>query len=113
MADHWSLGKIVCDIWTSFDVLSCTASILHLVAIALDRYWAIKDSIRYAQQRTRRRVLTMIALAWGLSVLVSVPVIYMNTKTVRRVALPEIAARQTLGMEMGEWEIRLACFLNC
>ncbi len=39
----WFLGPIICDIWTSFDVLCCTASILHLVAIALDRYWAITD----------------------------------------------------------------------
>jgi hypothetical protein len=54
----------------------------------------------------------MIGAAWGLSVLVSMPVIYMNTKTVRHVALPELVARQTLGMEMGEWEIRLACFLK-
>lgn len=34
----WILGPELCDIWTSCDVLCCTASILHLVAIALDRY---------------------------------------------------------------------------
>lgn len=35
----WILGPELCDIWTSCDVLCCTASILHLVAIAADR-WA-------------------------------------------------------------------------
>lgn len=33
----WILGPDLCDIWTSCDVLCCTASILHLVAIATDR----------------------------------------------------------------------------
>jgi 5-hydroxytryptamine receptor 1 len=35
---EWKLGPELCDMWTSSDVLCCTASILHLVAIALDRY---------------------------------------------------------------------------
>lgn len=35
---EWALGSELCDVWTSSDVLCCTASILHLVAIALDRW---------------------------------------------------------------------------
>lgn len=38
IAQRWTLGPELCDMWTSGDVLCCTASILHLVAIALDRY---------------------------------------------------------------------------
>jgi len=37
----WPLGRHLCDAWVSFDVLCCTSSILHLVAISLDRYWAV------------------------------------------------------------------------
>ena len=37
----WPLGRQLCDAWVSFDVLCCTSSILHLVAISLDRYWAV------------------------------------------------------------------------
>ena len=33
----WTFGPKLCDMWTSSDVLCCTASILHLVAIAWDR----------------------------------------------------------------------------
>ena len=33
----WVFGPFLCDMWTSSDVLCCTASILHLLAIALDR----------------------------------------------------------------------------
>uniref|UniRef100_A0A1I8PAG8 G-protein coupled receptors family 1 profile domain-containing protein n=1 Tax=Stomoxys calcitrans TaxID=35570 RepID=A0A1I8PAG8_STOCA len=37
ISQGWILGPELCDIWTSIDVLCCTASILHLVAIAVDR----------------------------------------------------------------------------
>ena len=37
VSHEWALGPELCDMWTSSDVLCCTASILHLVAIALDR----------------------------------------------------------------------------
>lgn len=33
----WSAGRILCEIWISLDILLCTASILSLCAISLDR----------------------------------------------------------------------------
>lgn len=33
----WSFGTIMCDLWVSFDVLSCAASILNLCVISIDR----------------------------------------------------------------------------
>ncbi|RNA14264.1 5-hydroxytryptamine receptor isoform X1 [Brachionus plicatilis] len=68
---EWSLGKILCDIWTIFDVLCCTASILHLVAIALDRYWAI-TKFGYGSSRTPRLIFTFIAIIWSVSLVVAV-----------------------------------------
>lgn len=34
---EWELGDILCDTWVAFDVMSCTASILNLTAISVDR----------------------------------------------------------------------------
>jgi hypothetical protein len=76
----WLFGPIICQFFITSDILLCTASILNLCCIALDRYWAIKDSIKYAQKRTFKRVIGMIIISWTSSVFVSVPGILWNTK---------------------------------
>lgn len=68
----WFLGPEVCDMWTSFDVLCCTSSILHLVAISLDRYWVV-TRVEYLHNRSPQRILLMIGLSWGVSAVISIP----------------------------------------
>lgn len=70
---RWDFGIHVCKMWLTSDVLCCTASILNLCAIALDRYWAITDPINYAQKRTVERVLILIIGVWVLSLVISSP----------------------------------------
>ncbi|KFQ46729.1 5-hydroxytryptamine receptor 1B, partial [Nestor notabilis] len=69
----WTLGQVVCDIWLSSDITCCTASILHLCVIALDRYWAITDAVEYSTKRTPKRAAGMIALVWVFSICISMP----------------------------------------
>uniref|UniRef100_UPI00358F7F92 5-hydroxytryptamine receptor 1F-like n=1 Tax=Myxine glutinosa TaxID=7769 RepID=UPI00358F7F92 len=69
----WLLGDAACQVWLSVDVACCTCSILHLCAIALDRYWAITRAVQYARKRTPCRAAIMIAAVWSISALISLP----------------------------------------
>ncbi|XP_037606020.1 5-hydroxytryptamine receptor 1B-like [Sebastes umbrosus] len=73
VSQTWTLGQVLCDIWLSSDITCCTASILHLCVIALDRYWAITDAVEYTKKRTVRRAAGMIATAWVIAISISLP----------------------------------------
>jgi 5-hydroxytryptamine receptor 1 len=70
ISQEWMFGATLCDMWTTCDLLCCTASILHLLAIATDRYWAVTQ-VNYIHQRNIRTIGTMILLIWLTSVIVS------------------------------------------
>lgn len=67
----WTLGPELCQIWTSLDVMSCTASILHLLAIAVDRYWAVTN-VEYARSREPLRIYLLIGSVWTGAVIISI-----------------------------------------
>lgn len=71
--NEWNFGEVFCDIWVSFDVLSCTASILNLCAISVDRYWAITKPLEYGVKRTPRRMMLCVALVWLGAACISLP----------------------------------------
>ncbi|XP_037603432.1 5-hydroxytryptamine receptor 1B [Sebastes umbrosus] len=72
----WTLGQVVCDIWLSSDITCCTASILHLCVIALDRYWAITDAVEYSKKRTPGRAAGMVSTAWVIAISISLPPLF-------------------------------------
>uniref|UniRef100_A0A3Q0KPP0 Putative g-protein coupled receptor n=1 Tax=Schistosoma mansoni TaxID=6183 RepID=A0A3Q0KPP0_SCHMA len=80
ISEDWWLGEALCDFWVCSDVLCCTASILHLVGIALDRYWAVTNA-EYIRRRTGRRIGIMIGIFWFLSVLISIPARFHTTRS--------------------------------
>ena len=75
LQQRWLFGRDWCDVWHSFDVLASTASILNLSIIALDRYLAITNAIRYPQRMTTHRIMLLISLVWVLSAAISFPAI--------------------------------------
>ncbi|CAM5106678.1 unnamed protein product [Natator depressus] len=72
----WTFGQVMCDIWLLSDITGCTASILHLCVIALDRYWAITDALEYTKRRTAGRAALMIAFVWMISICISMPPLF-------------------------------------
>ncbi len=71
--EEWRFGPLFCDIWVSFDVLSCTASILNLCAISVDRFWAITKPLEYGVKRTPRRMMLCVILVWLGAACISLP----------------------------------------
>ena len=70
---YWIFGKAMCELWLATDVLLCTASILNLCLISLDRYWSITRAITYVKFRTNRRAAMMIVIVWVLSAIICFP----------------------------------------
>ena len=73
LSRNWGLGQVVCNMWVSFDVTCCTASILNLCTISIDRYFTITRPLTYGVNATSRRSLCFIAAIWIASCLISVP----------------------------------------
>ncbi|XP_072295570.1 5-hydroxytryptamine receptor 2B [Eucyclogobius newberryi] len=71
---EWPLPEFVCPIWLFLDVLFSTASIMHLCAISLDRYIAIKKPIQHSQNKSRAKALVKIALVWLISICIAMPI---------------------------------------
>ncbi|OQV20966.1 Alpha-1B adrenergic receptor [Hypsibius exemplaris] len=70
--DQWIFGRVFCSIWAAVDVLCCTGSIWSLVSIALDRLVGVTRPLAYAGIMTRRKMVYMIIIIWGLSLAISV-----------------------------------------
>ncbi|KAF3429553.1 hypothetical protein E2986_01674 [Frieseomelitta varia] len=70
---YWIFGYWWCDIYSAMDVLLCTASIMNLCLISLDRFWSITQAVDYLKKRTPARAALMITLVWLLSALVCIP----------------------------------------
>ncbi|TNN62138.1 Alpha-2A adrenergic receptor [Liparis tanakae] len=70
---YWYFGEVWCEIYLALDVLLCTASIAHLCAISLDRYWSITQAIEYNLKRTPRRIKCIIFIVWVIAAVISFP----------------------------------------
>ncbi|XP_068600997.1 histamine receptor H2b [Brachionichthys hirsutus] len=77
----WPFGGAMCNIYISLDVLLCTASILTLLAISVDRYLAISAPLSYSRRITPLRVTLALTAIWILSLAVSFVPIHLGWNT--------------------------------
>ncbi|NWT13549.1 DRD2 protein, partial [Vireo altiloquus] len=96
---EWRFSRIHCDIFVTLDVMMCTASILNLCAISIDRYTAVAMPMLYnTRYSSKRRVTVMIAVVWVLSFAISCPLLF--------------GLNNTAGNKCGvRSEVYLKCFL--
>ncbi|XP_057680278.1 D(3) dopamine receptor isoform X2 [Corythoichthys intestinalis] len=73
----WLFSRLYCNVFVTLDVMMCTASILNLCAISIDRYTAVVMPVLYnTTHRSRKRVFAMIATVWVLAFAVSCPLLF-------------------------------------
>lgn len=72
-AGYWLFGPIICNLYVTADVLMCTASILHLCTISLDRYMAIRSPLT-TRNISKSVVVIKLAIVWVTSIAISSPI---------------------------------------
>ncbi|XP_059909493.1 dopamine receptor D2 like [Gadus macrocephalus] len=82
---EWGFSLLHCDLLLTLDVMMCTASILNLCAISIDRYTAVAMPMLYSTRySSRRRVALMISIVWFLSFAISCPLLFGLNHTASR-----------------------------
>ncbi|XP_043920929.1 trace amine-associated receptor 13c-like [Protopterus annectens] len=79
----WYFGDIICVLHNSFDVSLTSASIIHLIFIAIDRYYAICDPLHYTNKINNNVVGIYVTVSWIF------PVIYTCISLFSRAIIDE------------------------
>ncbi|KAH1024291.1 hypothetical protein HUJ05_003794 [Dendroctonus ponderosae] len=77
---YFPLPSIYCLAWICLDVLFCTASIMHLCTISVDRYLSLRYPMKFGRNKSRRRVILKILFVWLLSIAMSLPLSLMYSQ---------------------------------
>ncbi|XP_075998522.1 trace amine-associated receptor 1-like [Genypterus blacodes] len=74
----WYFGDFLCKVYMSADIMLCTASILNLSFISVDRYYAVCQPLLYTRKITVHVVVIMILVSWSISALIGFGIIFLE-----------------------------------
>ncbi|XP_072551007.1 trace amine-associated receptor 1-like [Salminus brasiliensis] len=74
----WYLGPVLCKIYNSVVIMVCTASILNLSFISIDRYYAVCNPLLYQSKITPLVTVIMISICWIVSAAVGFVIIFLE-----------------------------------
>ncbi|XP_043222640.1 alpha-1A adrenergic receptor-like [Amphibalanus amphitrite] len=72
VSGRWYFGAAFCAVWAAADVLCCTASILSLCVISVDRYIGVTRPLGHAHIMSGRRTMALNGLVWAVSLAISI-----------------------------------------
>uniref|UniRef100_A0A8C0IJE1 5-hydroxytryptamine receptor 7 n=2 Tax=Strigidae TaxID=30459 RepID=A0A8C0IJE1_BUBBB len=86
---EWLFGKVFCNVFIAMDVMCCTASIMTLCIISVDRYLGITRPLTYPVRQNGKLMAKMVFIVWLLSASITLPPLFGWAKnvTVERVCL--------------------------
>ncbi|KAM8887219.1 5-hydroxytryptamine receptor 7 isoform 1-T1 [Spinachia spinachia] len=70
---EWLFGEVFCNIFIAMDVMCCTASIMTLCVISVDRYLGITRPLTYPARQNGQLMAKMILGVWLVSASITLP----------------------------------------
>ncbi|CAN0093191.1 unnamed protein product [Lampetra planeri] len=80
---EWMFGRAFCNVFIALDVTCCTASILTLCVISVDRYLGITRPLTYPVRQDGRLMAKMVLGVWLLSASITLPPLFGWAQNVR------------------------------
>ncbi|XP_007897885.1 5-hydroxytryptamine receptor 7 [Callorhinchus milii] len=79
---EWVFGRVFCNVFIAMDVMCCTASIMTLCVISIDRYLGITRPLTYPVRQNGKGMAKMILCVWLLSASITLPPLFGWAKNV-------------------------------
>ncbi|XP_071948861.1 5-hydroxytryptamine receptor 7-like [Antedon mediterranea] len=73
---QWLLTDAICDVWIFLDIVCCTASILNLCMISVDRYLVITRPMQYCKRRTCKFMAIIVMCVWIVAIIITLPPLF-------------------------------------
>ncbi|XP_063970073.1 5-hydroxytryptamine receptor 1E-like [Lytechinus pictus] len=64
VTDDWYFGQTVCIIVWAIDFTSTDMSVITIIAISLDRYLMVRNTMRHRARQSRRRIAQIFIVVW-------------------------------------------------